>query len=200
MISNHSGKHHRKFPIRGNPSQQEAIRHFRGPCEVIAGPGSGKTFVLVERILYLLLEQRVPPSQILVLTFSKAAALQMQSRFQKRIRELSLSADPPSPDSLSTDSFTEVTFGTFHSVFLSILKASSVQRMSILDNSRSRKLLSSLFERYYGRLPQSEELTDLSALIAKAKASGEIPDQKRFQRLLEDYETYLKENSLLDRI
>lgn len=198
VISNHSGKHHRKFPIRGNPPQQEAIRHFRGPCEVIAGPGSGKTFVLVERILYLLLEQRVPPSQILVLTFSKAAALQMQSRFQKRIRELSLSADPPSPDSLSADSFTEVTFGTFHSVFLSILKASSVQRMSILDNSRSRKLLSSLFERYYGRLPQSEELTDLSALIAKAKASGEIPDQKRFQRLLEDYETYLKENSLLD--
>ena len=185
-----------KFPIRGNPSQQEAIRHFRGPCEVIAGPGSGKTFVLVERILCLLLEQGIPPSQILVLTFSKAAALQMQSRFQKRIRELS--ADPPSPDSLSADSFTEVTFGTFHSVFLSILKASSVQRMSILDNSRSRKLLSSLFERYYGRLPQNEELTDLSALIARAKASGKIPGQNSFQRLLEDYETYLKENSLLD--
>lgn len=187
-----------KFPIRGNPSQQEAIRHFRGPCEVIAGPGSGKTFVLVERILCLLLEQGIPPSQILVLTFSKAAALQMQSRFQKRIRELFLSEDPCSPDSLSADSFTEVTFGTFHSVFLSILKASSVQRMSILDNSRSRKLLSSLFERYYGRLPQNEELTDLSALIARAKASGEIPGQNSFQRLLEDYETYLRENSLLD--
>lgn len=187
-----------KFPIRGNPSQQEAIRHFRGPCEVIAGPGSGKTFVLVERILCLLLEQGIPPSQILVLTFSKAAALQMQSRFQKRIRELFLSEDPCLPDSLSADSFTEVTFGTFHSVFLSILKASSVQRTSILDNSRSRKLLSSLFERYYGRLPQNEELTDLSALIARAKASGEIPGQNSFQRLLEDYETYLKENSLLD--
>ena len=51
---------------KGNPSQQEAIRHFRGPCEVIAGPGSGKTFVLVERILFLILECGVPPSQILL--------------------------------------------------------------------------------------------------------------------------------------
>lgn len=161
---------------------------------MIAGPGSGKTFVLVERILFLILEQKVPPSEILVLTFSKAAAVQMQERFLKRVREI---GNFPNPD-LSPDSFREVTFGTFHSVFLSILKSSSLERLSILDSTRSRNLLSTLFERYYHRPPQSEELTDLSSLISRSKSSGEVPTQENFRNLLKDYETYLQENSLLD--
>ena len=142
----------------------------------------------------MILEQKVPPSEILVLTFSKAAAVQMQERFLKRVREI---GNFPNPD-LSPDSFREVTFGTFHSVFLSILKSSSLEKLSILDSTRSRNLLSTLFERYYHRLPQSEELTDLSSLISRSKSSGEVPVQENFRNLLKDYETYLQENSLLD--
>lgn len=183
-----------KQHLEKNPSQQEAICHFEGPCEVIAGPGSGKTFVLVERILFLILERNVPPSEILVLTFSRAAAREMQERFLLRVREIS-SGPPPRQNRIP---FSEVTFGTFHSVFYSILTASSVSRQTILDSSHSRRLLTALFERCYQRPLQGEELTDLSSLIARAKTTGTLPESATFRTLFESYEAYLRENSLLD--
>ena len=66
---------------KADPAQEAAIRHAEGPCAVIAGPGSGKTFVLTRRILHLITCSGIDPSSILVLTFSKAAALEMRTRF-----------------------------------------------------------------------------------------------------------------------
>ena len=85
----------------GNAAQNAAIKHFLGPAMVLAGPGSGKTFVIVERLKYLIREYKVDPSHILVITFTKAAAIQMQQRFMK----------------ITDSSYPEVCFGTFHSVF-----------------------------------------------------------------------------------
>ena len=65
-----------------NEPQKAAIMHLRGPCLVLAGPGSGKTYTITNRILYLL-EQGIPPESILVITFMKEAALSMQNRFQE---------------------------------------------------------------------------------------------------------------------
>ena len=53
-------------------SQSEAITHGTGPMLVLAGPGSGKTFVITRRIQYLIEYHHVPPEQILVITFTKA--------------------------------------------------------------------------------------------------------------------------------
>ena len=64
-------------------SQSEAITHGTGPMLVLAGPGSGKTFVITRRIQYLIEYHHVPPEQILVITLTKAAATQMQERFLK---------------------------------------------------------------------------------------------------------------------
>ncbi len=215
------------YKIRGNPSQQEAIRHFQGPCEVIAGPGSGKTFVLVERILFLILEYHVPPSQILVLTFSKAAAIQMQARFRRRASEV-LKTKPPGADGFDPG---EVTFGTFHSVFLALLQSSSKVSYSILTGDRSKSLLRTLYSRYYHKYPTFDELTELSSQIALVKSrvpqkatsvaepgaqyhTGEhslgqdlqlaplenILSQQEtdFYRLFQDYQQYLAENDLID--
>ena len=66
------------------PSQREAVCCGMGPCEVIAGPGSGKTLVLTERILYLISHCKIAPSGILVLTFSRSAAAEMKERFDLR--------------------------------------------------------------------------------------------------------------------
>lgn len=74
---------------------------------VLAGPGSGKTTVIVRRILFLIKEKHIPPEEILVVTFTKDAALSMQQRFLQR-------ADRCFP----------VNFGTFHSVFYHILRQS----------------------------------------------------------------------------
>ncbi|NLG03432.1 MAG: ATP-dependent helicase [Clostridia bacterium] len=83
-----------------------AIEHLDGPMQVLAGPGSGKTFVIIERLMYLIKERQIPPEHILVITFTNAAAQEMKTRFEKRC----------------SHQFYPVFFGTFHSVFYHILK------------------------------------------------------------------------------
>ena len=90
-----------------NKAQIQAIQHNTGPCMVIAGPGSGKTTVLTHRVRYLIERYGVNPSDILVITFTKAAAEQMKFKFK----------------GLSEGRSSAVTFGTFHAVFFTILKA-----------------------------------------------------------------------------
>ncbi len=85
--------------------QLKAVRHMDGPAMVLAGPGSGKTMVITGRIKYLI-DHGVSPEQILVITFTRAAACQMQERFRKLTSPVSY----------------RVSFGTFHAVFFQILK------------------------------------------------------------------------------
>ena len=94
-----------------NDAQRQAVMHGEGPLLVLAGPGSGKTFTITQRILYLLEVQKVPPEKILVITFTKEAALSMQHRFLEQCEE---------------GQAIPVNFGTFHSVFYQILKQSNV--------------------------------------------------------------------------
>ena len=104
----------------------KAIRFTEGPALVLAGPGSGKTFVTVERIRHLLTHHKVEPEHILVITFTRAAALEMQERFFK----------------LMESSKPAVWFGTFHAIFYYILRQSSQYRdYTILTETEKRKLL-----------------------------------------------------------
>ena len=59
-----------------SPAQQEAICFGEGTMLVLAGPGSGKTAVITQRIRYLVEERHIKPSDILTITFTKAAALE----------------------------------------------------------------------------------------------------------------------------
>lgn len=87
--------------------EQKSAIHFKdGPALVLAGPGSGKTTVIVNRIISLIKEHSVSPSSILVITFTKVAAKSMRQRFL----------------SLTGESYVSVTFGTFHAVFFSMLR------------------------------------------------------------------------------
>ncbi len=88
-------------------AQERAIDHFKGPALVLAGPGSGKTLVITERVCRLIAAHQVPASQILVITFTKAAAVQMEERFSQKMPQ-----EHP-------------WFGTFHSFFYYILRTYS---------------------------------------------------------------------------
>lgn len=90
-----------------NEAQSMAVRHNKGPMMVLAGPGSGKTTVIVGRIQNLVEKQGVNPSNILVITFTKAAAKEMEERYLALEQE---------------SSGGRVSFGTFHSVFFRVLK------------------------------------------------------------------------------
>ena len=92
---------------KGTPTsevQSCAIAHYKGPMLVLAGPGAGKTFVLTNRIHNLIYTHHISPNRILVITFTKKAALEMKER--------AIQID---------ENARAVMFGTFHSVFLQIL-------------------------------------------------------------------------------
>src|SRR5262245_59946385 len=76
------------FQSVANPNQAKAIRHTVGPLLIIAGPGSGKTFTLVERVVYLISHHRVPPQKLLVLTFTDKAAAELRTRISNRLAEM----------------------------------------------------------------------------------------------------------------
>lgn len=115
-----------------NAAQRTAVMHGAGPLLVLAGPGSGKTFTITQRILYLLLEQRVPPENILVITFTREAAQSMQNRFTEQ----------------STQNY-PVNFGTFHSIFFHILKESNLlPSKQLLQNHQKRRLILPILKKY----------------------------------------------------
>ena len=87
-------------------AQQLAVTHKDGPMMVLAGPGSGKTFTITNRIRYLTEEEGIHPGEILVITFTKAAAEEMKERYEALVSEQN----------------GMVNFGTFHAVFFKILR------------------------------------------------------------------------------
>lgn len=108
-----------------NNAQRKAVMHGEGPLLVLAGPGSGKTFTITQRILYLIEVLQVPPEEILVITFTKEAALSMQRRFQEQSNRIY-----------------PVNFGTFHSVFYQILRRSGASKgCKLLGESQKKNLI-----------------------------------------------------------
>jgi len=68
-----------------NEEQKRAIEYNQGPLLIIAGPGTGKTFVIVEKIKYLINKDFAKPEEILALTFTEKAALEMEERLDKEL-------------------------------------------------------------------------------------------------------------------
>ncbi len=181
-----------------NAAQRNAVTHKGGPLLVLAGPGSGKTFTVSRRILYLIKEQGVPPEQILVLTFTREAAASLERRF----RELS-------------DGFSPVNFGTFHSVFFHILRQSdAVRSKDILTNSQKIDFLIPILKKYgeaAGRQQSRDNLREDAVLFLSAvsyykntlreeSAAKRLPAELRgdFGRLLREYEAAVRSRGLLD--
>lgn len=91
-----------------NQSQKEAVSHRHGPALIVAGPGSGKTRVITERIANLIQEDNVRPWNILAITFTNKAAKEMQNRVNQ----------------ILGDESRGLAIGTFHSMCARILRQS----------------------------------------------------------------------------
>ena len=66
-----------------NPAQLQAVSYTAGPSVVLAGAGSGKTRVLVYKVLYLITQKKIPPGEIVMITFTNKAAAEMKKRIEK---------------------------------------------------------------------------------------------------------------------
>ncbi|GFI64975.1 putative ATP-dependent DNA helicase YjcD [Lachnospiraceae bacterium] len=126
-----------------NETQRKAVTWGEGPLLLLAGPGSGKTFTVTNRILFLL-KQGVPPERILVITFTREAALSMQRRFQSM-----------------SGQFRPVHFGTFHSVFYRILQESGgFPHLKLLTGSQKRNLILPILQKYDNQPGEDRPGTD----------------------------------------
>lgn len=115
-----------------NSGQLAAISHVKGPMMALAGPGSGKTTAMVHRIKYLIEEAGVSPANILIITFTRASAKEMENRFVR----------------LMKGKHYPCTFGTFHSVFFSILKrAYGYKTADILSEEEKYKIIRELLRK-----------------------------------------------------
>ena len=143
--------------MKRNPSQLRAIAHLSGPMMVLAGPGSGKTSVIVERTAYMINEGKIPASSILVVTFSRAAAIEMKERFLKFVDQ----------------ERSDVTFGTFHGIFYGILKAAyNLSAANILSEEEKYSILREMTEQYGQEMSQEGDfLEEISKEISIVKGN-----------------------------
>lgn len=193
--------HRRRQDSMGySEDQLKAIEHGQGPAMVLAGPGSGKTTVITRRILQLL-KNGVPASEILVITFTKDAALEMEGRFRK----LLLEDQRLHPNQQEFQG--NVTFGTFHSVFFQILRLTYQLTAENIIKDRDKKLIlrEILEEENVDAGYDAEFFRMLLSEISRMKNSGgslvfhsSLLEDEKFHRIFQTYTARLRAQRLLD--
>ena len=175
-----------------NKEQKEAIMHRDGPAMVLAGPGAGKTYVITNRVKALIDEYGVKPEQILVVTFSKAAAVEMKERFEM----------------LTGGQRLPVRVGTFHSVFFQILRLAYHYEVKDIATPalKYRFLEETLNETGYEVDDKKEFLSDIEKEISRVKGEGIEIDcyfssacsAEIFQKMYRGYQEKLQRHRCLD--
>ena len=173
-------------------SQSTAVLHKDGPMLVLAGPGSGKTTVITQRVKNLITNYKIPPSSILVITFTKAAAQEMKQRFLQLMGEGS----------------TRVTFGTFHAIFFLVLKtAYHYESANIIAEDQKYRLMREILSHYSLDYPDEQEfIANLLGEISRIK-NEQIPlehfysaqcGENVFREIYRKYEAGLKNSRRID--
>ncbi len=180
------------MPMDINESQIKAINHNKGPMLVLAGPGSGKTLVITRRTAKLIEEYGVNPHNILVITFTKAAAEEMKERFCR----------------LTSGKCNGVNFGTFHAVFFTILKyAYRFQASNIIREEQKYQYMRDIIEQ--NNLEIEDEKDFISGIFSEISlVKGEGLDlehyysincsEEVFKKIYTAYDNKLRRANLLD--
>ena len=161
---------------------------------MLAGPGSGKTTVIIQRILHLMEGHGVNPSSILAITFTKAAAMELKGRFlnacqNSKEREQGAEAS--------------VSFGTFHSVFYQILQNYfRYKELSFITQTEKEKWIYYLCEKNSNRILQEMDTEEIFRTFSMWKNGMLIRKEEVLQKMLEElywqYNRLLKEEERLD--
>lgn len=183
-----------------NPSQREAVTTTDGPVLVIAGAGSGKTKTLTHRVVYLIQEKKIAPHNILAVTFTNKASMEMKERIMKLLKEShqKLTGSPH--------------IGTFHNICAKILRKEIdnlgyKKTFNIFDDQDQLALIKRIFKTLEINKDQFNPRGILSVI---SKAKNELKSAEMFEfsangyyeeiaaRVYKHYQKELKENNALD--
>lgn len=159
---------------------------------VLAGPGSGKTFVMIRRLEYLIRERQIDPSKILLISFSKASTIELKQRFEK----------------LSNTNQNQVTFSTFHALFFHILKQTySYTTKDILTEVEKHQIIKTILNNpLYEEEATGENEEKWLSIFAYYKNKNDVPKEVKtkqnailkFQQLYQAYEEEKRAMGKLD--
>lgn len=155
-----------------NDMQQKAIFHTEGPLLILAGAGSGKTTVLVNRIAYILKQSLCLPWQILAITFTNKAAEELKDRISVAVGEGS----------------EDIWAATFHSTCARILRRFGdrlgyTNRFTVYDTDDSRRLMRSILKDLSideKILPHRSVLSEISKAKDEMKTPEMLKDEAKF--------------------
>ena len=175
-----------------NEAQKDAVLHKDGPCLVLAGPGSGKTLTIVNRVKYLIEGYKVRPEEILVVTFTRFAAAEMRSRL------CSLMGKERLP----------VTIGTFHGIYYGILRWTYRigQKNLLSDNEKYQILRQVIRHQKLEIFDEGDFLKDIAFEIGKIKNQRIRPEEfisekceaAVFRQIYREYEEQRKRRRKID--
>lgn len=176
-----------------NENQQMAVKHVDGPCMVLAGPGSGKTRVITYRIVNMVMNEGIPPTRILAISFTKASSIEMKNRALSICNDFRMN---------------KVTFGTFHAVFFRILREfEKLNLNSILDEKTKRFALRGILKSLNVENGEDDELigqviNEISyvknELMDKSDFESEVLTRDEFINTYNMYENYKEEIKRID--
>lgn len=186
-----------------NESQKKAIQTIHGPVLIIAGPGTGKTFTLVERVIYMVSELAIDPSEILISTFTNKAALELLDRLSLQFKNNNLKKD-----------INDMFIGNFHSICRKILEKYIVHLdlkagYKVIDEVEKAYLIHKHLERfkavpgYHSLIGQNEvkEIADYINLVFEEGILERRSNNPTFQTILDlasVYEAIAMEKNVLD--
>lgn len=193
-----------------NEAQKEAISATDGLVLITAGPGTGKTFTLVKRAVYLIQECGIKPEQIMMATFTEKAAKELITRITNELAERNVSVN-----------VNEMYIGTFHSLCLRIIK----ENLEFTRLKRNYRLLDTFDQKYlvFRNFHKFKNIEGIDELLSKGgswKRSDEIctyinhlseemvdiealqsddnPGIRTLGRVLSVYQEMLEEGNLID--
>lgn len=164
-----------------NERQQDAVESIQPVTAVIAGPGTGKTKTLIEKILYLIERRKVKPSEITAVTFTNKAAQEMKERLE---RELG-----------NKRAMKQIQIGTFHSICLDILKEEG-ENITLADEIQVKELAQETIDTWNMRISVRDFLSETSLYKSAPEERG-FNDQV-WEEAFNHYQKLLKDRNLAD--
>lgn len=188
-----------RYHLQLNDQQAAAVQETFGETLLVAVPGSGKTATILARIGYLTAACGIPAESILAITYTKAAANEMEARYRSIF-----STPTGSPR-----------FSTIHSLCVAILRDASMknaERLPALEADPG-KIIRRVLHGKYSVWPSDHLVRQLSTLLtlvknrmftAEEREALDVPDLKvelpklSFEAFFQDYESYKRQNRIMD--